>query len=1238
MKSDKQRQIRKTFFLLLFSLLVSIKLHAQSSNSGKEFYVAFGRNETVTAVLNLVGGVVPSNSVDLILRITSHVNSTVTLSFTENSSYDVVLPVNAGQILDYNLTVDQARAVYSGSSGKTSKSVHITATEPITLVAMCTTFASYEATLVWPVDAWGTEYYNLGIPPNTGGHGNGYVIIAKENGTVITGNVNTTLDAGDVYFAFVGNTNYYGHHIVSDKPIAFFNNISSGMLTFNSVNRYNYNFEQYLPVKSWGKEFILPTTELINVMSPSGPVMENIYARIFAKEANTNVTVIYTNGTTAPYTLGAGGSQIITINSSNNSGATACYISSDKPIGICAHFIGNPANTYAWQPSEAWLPPLEQKTRNVLISPLDFNAVHVNQRVDHYFSIIVPTANKNSTTVSINGGPVQPIQNLIQSAQNNPGFMWIADNIGGSDYSFGRYYFGPSIAYNGTLLNTTILVDNPEGLVALTWGQGNYASYFYTVGSDYKDLTAGFTVNGKYYYEMDGDAYCYEKNFILEAYPDTLTSILWTLNDVEIPGSADDLIVYLNNLPDGYYTINMFTHDTDHITHFFVGGSPVIWTPENNINATSLVQLQDWNNSANWTPVLIPTNCHNVFISGVSISYPNLTSNVACKNIYFIQGAELGRPDLLFYEKAFVQLNFDLKQNPPQQMNSNQDLVLKSSSTLDRMKYSAAVSADPLSRERCYLLSSPLHGVVTGDLCFGGFPLTYLMKFGPVNKDNIHYPVGSWTTPYTSMTDSVSTNVTDGFAYYMYGYGGPYANKPNPADNAGCYETGLYATLNDMDFLPSNRSALNYGLKETNGIIELPFFADSTGLYAHRTQVYNSASNTSVFYSINDGQANPLEFNMLTGKQTSVNREAFNDNYRFIPETRIGADRVFPPTIYHSGAGIGGNEDFLVGNPLMSSINMVNFITQNLSTLQNMFRIWNGSTYIDYEVIGADIISPVMGDVNPGLIAPWQAFILRSEDGFDGNGNVAFFDVGNISVVRSSGNSNLRSSTADENILRIKAENSFAASYMLIGYNENADNAFRKGADVQKLFTFLDHVPEIYALAGETPASIRFINDKREVIVPLGIKTTQTGEINLTFTGMDNYTKATKIELIDAFENRTIDLTRMPSYTYTFINSETGIRNGRFSIRIENSITALPDVIDSDYLKVYNDSKGIYVVSSSNDPVKQIIVYDLQGRKIYENSSNANFYPIKGNRSNSPLIVKVITKKQVKTVKLMIND
>jgi hypothetical protein len=730
-----------------------------------------------------------------------------------------------------------------------------------------------------------------------------------------------------------------------------------------------------------------------------------------------------------------------------------------------------------------------------------------------------------------------------------------------------------------------------------------------------------FTVNGKDYNLFTQDErFCHDNDFVLEGFPKELLgtkTVEWFLNDTEqIASDTGDQTIARITLPDGGpYRVSMVANGTTYSAEFYVGGIPIVWTSE-----SSIAEKQNWNNPDNWSPAEIPSPYHNVFIPGNSKHYPMLTDSAYCNKIYFIQGAELGRPDYLNYNRAYVQMNFGLAQSQ-QQQSTDSLLVLESYDTNNRLEYSAGVSS-PISRERWYMLSSPLHGVVTGDLAFGGYPLTFLMKFGPIDKGTEYYNVGQWTTTYTSMVEPVG-GATDGFAYYMFEYD-PAGDSDR---NLGCDEFGMYSA-HDLLYLPDARSGKSFGIKDVNGILELPYFADSTNLYAHRTQIYDNLSNKSKFFSINDGIAYPQDFNKLTGTSVLADRESYDGNYRFVAEEYNNGKWKFRKQINHPVSGLIDTDEFLAGNPYMSSIDVVEFIKDNESSVYPQFRIWNGDAYDEFAV---DTESGEVTPTNPGsspYIAPLQGFLLK----YTGTGDVSF-NVENISTVRPAETGfNLRSASDEENILRIKAENELAVSCAVIGYKDAANNGFNRWKDVPKLFSVNDYVPEVYSLAGEIPAAINFINNKGEIIVPLGIKTMHKGDIRLSFTGMDNYPSVSKIELIDAKENRTIDLTGKPIYIHAFNHTDTGINNGRFSLRFVNSTTGLPGVNDCNDINIYGNSDGIYVVSS--DPVLQMLIFDFQGRKVFESDSGANYYPLQDAFVKAPLVVKVITKNGMKTVKL----
>jgi poly(3-hydroxybutyrate) depolymerase len=97
-----------------------------------------------------------------------------------------------------------------------------------------------------------------------------------------------------------------------------------------------------------------------------------------------------------------------------------------------------------------------------------------------------------------------------------------------------------------------------------------------------------------------------------------------------------------------------------------------------------------WAEPANWKFGEVPNKASSVYIPANLGAYPVLTAAdvAAVKNIRFAPGAEIGRQDLLSYEKAYVQLDFSA----------------------------------PASRNRWYMLSNPLQQLYAGDFSFGGYP------------------------------------------------------------------------------------------------------------------------------------------------------------------------------------------------------------------------------------------------------------------------------------------------------------------------------------------------------------------------------------------------------------------------------------------------------------------------------------------------------------------------------------
>jgi hypothetical protein len=624
-----------------------------------------------------------------------------------------------------------------------------------------------------------------------------------------------------------------------------------------------------------------------------------------------------------------------------------------------------------------------------------------------------------------------------------------------------------------------------------------------------------------------------------------------------------------------------------------------------------------------------------------------------------MQGGEIGYIHDLNYKWAYVQMNHGLTQSVQRKFAITQTstiadsayLVIKSNlidrtSIEGRLKYLASFS-DTLKRESWHILSSPLKDVVSGDFSFGGYPLTFMRKF-LYNKFEDPYNVGEWSILYNSLIEKMSDQPTDGYAFYMYGF------LPGGSDsrNLGCLEDGVYS-VDDRSIMeipithPTKGLGQRFGLNHTNGIMELPFFEEDIELASRRTQTYGANSpRRSVFYYTSSVEGTP--FNELTGNKDSTDRSSNFSEYRFIADNYSGGQWFTGSIAQHQLFNIAADQEFMVGNPFMSALDMEAFLLANSSNVRDHYRIWDWeeNSFVTHKYNGSGFTStkdaPEGGQIpvtklNPGFVAPLQGFFLTTAKYT--NGTAAIFDAAVISTKTRTINSksNLRSAQemeAERNIIRIKAENDWASSYMFIGYNKEASDEFDRETDVQRMFSPTYYAPEVYALAGDIPTDVRYIHDrKEEIIIPIGIKTGFASELWIKLSGMDNYSKAKKVEFIDALEGRTIDLTGMPNYTYVFYHSETGIFNGRFSLRITNSMTANPEYGPDD-LKVYGNRNGFYVLSPASDPVKQVLVYDFQGRLMYESASGAQYYPLSNNIGNNPYIVKAVTENNAKTVKM----
>ena len=663
----------------------------------------------------------------------------------------------------------------------------------------------------------------------------------------------------------------------------------------------------------------------------------------------------------------------------------------------------------------------------------------------------------------------------------------------------------------------------------------------------------------------------------------------------------------------------------------------------------------DWFDSDNWAdptvelwgnqtpPALgrIPGTCTTVYIPGSNYRGQKLTetnpiknfpalldgSNPVCKNIVFFQGGQLGRPDLLTYERAKVQLSLpwdgEVWTNA-QPHNHGGNFFYN---------FAKGYSSPDLSYSRWHMLTIPMQGVVSGDLGYGGFPFTFMQKFDVsqtgAGRFGDEHAEGNWSSPFTEVTEPFAP--AEGLAFYAYSIA--------DAVSFGYHSFG-FNTYYKADEIPTSVYGEPYGIFRTLGILDLPSYDHPTSLASRRIQEYDynaapaqRASTFQILEAGHDEDGTPRSsFGQFTGTTYKVNRS--ERDYRFIIE------RDGDPSYYQYR--VESNPDYvLIGNPYMSSLDFDAFALMNNNANTGFYReyqIWNGSSFDSYVMSsgGSGSVSTTPGMTK--YIPPMQGFFVKTRRSIPGFTATATFLAETMSTVTPRGTTvNLRSTSTDEdeNIIRISTEHGDKISRTLIAQREDASINFVEEEDITKLFSpsnMFSDVPEVYTMADKQSLSMNFINNVSATIA-IGVRVPASGRTTLKLTGMNNY-NADKIELVDGLTGAFIwDLTDLNEYSHTFDNDNSGYQSNRFFLRISQSTTGMGEAIES--IQVYSTESGIQVLSSPSDKIQQVYVYDLQGRVLHSNTSvDTDIHQITGSFESQVLVVKVVTEKNTKSVKI----
>ncbi len=359
-----------------------------------------------------------------------------------------------------------------------------------------------------------------------------------------------------------------------------------------------------------------------------------------------------------------------------------------------------------------------------------------------------------------------------------------------------------------------------------------------------------------------------------------------------------------------------------------------------------------------------------------------------------------------------------------------------------------------------------------------------------------------------------------------------------------------------------------------------------------------------------------------------------NNRYRFSYESLLDANNEF----YFS---VEKGTTVIVGNPFMSHLDFNRLYDENSSLIYNYYRIWNGSQFYTYIYgsgtsvwTGLDgLTSSSETSVNQ-YISPMQAFFVETKPEAP-SANLKFTPQCSVSKTGST----LRSYTpGNPQILRISVKAGDQEGHSIVAALPDASNDYVPGEDIYKLFSPFDDVPEIYTVVNENAMEINAVNSDHDFhLIPIGIKTTQTGSMSLNINGGETFSSYDEVKIVDLYNNEEYDLTQTASISFKKSLSEN--IEGRFYISLRKSSIAT-NIEDSDCknLSIFiSNNKNFITVSSPVECIQKILVYDISGKLKYsKQGTNEHYQQLYIKETQGVYILQVKTGTSSKNYKLVL--
>ena len=472
---------------LLFGLCLPAAFAQNTSTQGKEFWLSFMHN----GFRNHTQGGWIINQV--LISAKRDCSGTVSNPLT---GWSQEFNVRANNITTVEIPEAQGYHDQYTYETITQRAIKVESNDTISVYCTNIAYVSFDASFVLPTESLGDEYIIQSYDQSTAGSGNSYVtdnetsafvIIATEDNTVIdiTPSVPTlgghaahetftiTMNAGETYHVRSTRSgderDLTGTHILAAdcKSIAVFNGNTITCVPIDMGNGYDHVFEQAMPLRSWGKNFVV--TNSLN--------RNRDFIKIVSSADNNHVTK---NGDPL-ITLRAGQSYTFPMVEEEGS----CFLQAEQPCAVYLYNNSSYDQNYLGgngDPSMVWIAPVEQRINDVTFSTFDHENINIET---HHVNIIVNR--EDIANVYFDGEQISP---LFFSRVN-----------GNDEYRYTRK----------DITHGVHRIVCANGFNAHVYGFGHAKGYAYLVGSNAIDLSTSLTLNNEVVTSGDSFPYCIDK-------------------------------------------------------------------------------------------------------------------------------------------------------------------------------------------------------------------------------------------------------------------------------------------------------------------------------------------------------------------------------------------------------------------------------------------------------------------------------------------------------------------------------------------------------------------------------------------------------------------------------------------------------------------------------------------------------------------------------------------------------